>query len=77
MTLIEAIEKIQKDYNLNNRQLADILGCSESIISLIKAGKRNVGLGLALALYRNFPELHDLLFPIKKGRKNEPKNPSK
>ena len=68
MDLIEAIVEIQKDYSLNNRQLADILGRSEAMISLIKAGKRNAGFRLALALYRNFPELHDLLFSKGRGR---------
>ena len=63
MDLIEAIVGIQKDYSLNNRQLADILGRSEAIISLIKAGKRNGGTKITYALIRKFPETLDWLFP--------------
>lgn len=63
--------ELQDEANLKNSELAVILGCSPSYLRHMKAGRRGkqIGLAIALAAVRRFPELNLFLladFPVSK-----------
>lgn len=57
--------EIQMERGLKNSQLATMLGCSSSYIRHLKRGRpgrgKRLGLNIALAAVREFPELSFLL----------------
>lgn len=61
--------ELQADAGLKNSELATILGCTPSYIRHMKAGRKGsrIGLNIALAAARRFPELRFFLssdFPV-------------
>lgn len=55
--------ELQAEADLKNVELAAILGCSPSHVSHMKAGRKGkqIGLAIALAAVRRFPELEVFL----------------
>lgn len=62
--LIKALLKEQKKRGLNQAQLAELLGLSEATVSLIKAGKRHIGVNSITRIASTFPELRPLIAEI-------------
>lgn len=55
--LLAAVMLRQQELNLDNRSMAQRVGVSEGMWSLLTHGKRRIGLRTARAIIRAFPDL--------------------
>lgn len=60
--LLKALEGKQAAEGLNQRELAQKLGVSDTYLILLKQGKRQFGVKILRAIGREFPDLQLLVF---------------
>lgn len=60
---LDRLWELQAEAGLKNSQLARVIGCSPSYLRHMKAGRKGgkIGLAIALAAVRRFPDLNRFL----------------